>query len=460
MKITLTDKEKADLKLRNNLRFLCNGVRSAWGYGKISNWKDVYSKMGLALPTTVSGSDVVTWEQVKAFLEEQTQQLENQIKNEKHPNTPRNIEVKNYSSVSTDTTVRDSNQKSETTTLPRQETAPRPDTSTVSTPKSQVVIEALDKLTEENDYGFTRSPNESDELNHFWFQKKAITEAMRKIKEGKRGLLVLAGTGTGKTFIVAGIKRRLLDENYHEGKTLSHMPYLSVTRMTVVEQTCRVLKNFYNITPAADVEVINIEQLRAKTGQFWVKEEVKIVGGEEESSWKWKKLIQPCVLFLDESQGAKNKDSTQSKIIYAYNDIPENGVLISISATPFTKVSEAQAFAVSTRRSLEHLGFPAGSILTNENWVAYSKAIAAPAFPDENNEAAIDRLMKDLDDYVVRVKGVRPQFEPENRIERIGLQSLEAKKYYDDAWDRFLKEKAKKEESVDGDKFIFVILLK
>lgn len=293
-----------------------------------------------------------------------------------------------------------------------------------------------------HNYGLEVSKNWSKEFFPYWFQKKAGAEGIEMIKAGKRGILILSGTGTGKTFIVGIIDRWLIDHNYHEGKTWSHIPRLYITKTTVVEQTRRVFKKKFNIEPNVDTEIINIEMLRSKAGQLWVTEKMKVEQGKEKFYWEWKKNIHPCVVYLDESQGAKNKGSTQSQIIYAYNDIPKNTCLICISATPFVRVSEAKAFAVATHCNIESLGFPEGTFLTNENWNSFASAIAAPSKPEDYNQAAVERLMDFLKDYIVRVRGVKPQFEAINGV--IYVQpTAEEKEFIDTAYERFLEEKAK-----------------
>lgn len=221
-------------------------------------------------------------------------------------------------------------------------------------------------------------------------------------------------------------------------------PFLYVTRSSIVTQTERVLKNKYNMT-IAQCEVCNIEVLRSKAGRMWVTEKMEVRSGKEEYFWQWKPAINPCVIVWDECQALKNDGSTQHQIAAAYNDLPDfcDTYQLFVSATPFTRVCEAKCWAVSTRRNIEHLGFPKGTILNNKTWPAYAAAIAAPSSPYEYNESAVDRLMKDLDDYIVQVKGVRPQFDAINCTELIDFQSKEEEDYYRKAWDRYLEEKAK-----------------
>lgn len=85
-------------------------------------------------------------------------------------------------------------------------------------------------------------------------------------------------------------------------------------------------------------------------------------------------------------------------------------------------------------------------IVNSNTWPAYSKRIASPAEPDEYSPASVERLMQDIDDYVVDVKGVHPQFKALNRIEMLHFRNPQEREFYQKAYDRFLAEKAKIEE--------------
>jgi hypothetical protein len=72
--------------------------------------------------------------------------------------------------------------------------------------------------------------------------------------------------------------------------------------------------------------------------------------------------------------------------------------------------------------------------------------------------------MKDLEDYIVRVRGVRPQFDAINGVKIIEFETEEKRQWYNEAYDRFLEEKAKIDAAKDaGDSAgicYLVILLK
>src|SRR5262249_49868230 len=87
--------------------------------------------------------------------------------------------------------------------------------------------------------------------------------------------------------------------------------------------------------------------------------------------------------------------------------------------------------------------------LSNERWPLFAKQIADPADPAEHSPKAVDKFMDYFDDYVVRVKGVKPQFHAKNSVELIDFTTDEGRKFYAEAVDRFMKKKAKLEAMAD-----------
>lgn len=485
-----SEQQKAEDKQRRNLQFIHNSIRNAWTQGQLKTWADVYRKIGYGDESISKFEDSnkgLLYPDLKLYLQKQVDELGLKIKSASSPGAPvaggkQEPSVPTPSTpISLNTPTENKNETLQTDSSNRptinnglglsssdkqdkQGNEVKVSTQKESEPSSSSSSESSKKAEEEivkassKDYGLIPSPNES--VFHYWFQKKATAEIYQKVVvEKKSGVLLLSGTGTGKTFMVAATCRRLRDTSFEEGKTFSHIPYLYLTRTTVVEQAARVFNKHYKLQNEADIEIINIEQMRSKNGQFWIKSELKIINGEEEEVFWWKKGIQPCVVFFDESQAAKNSTSKQHKIMCAYNNL-KDVCLISISATPFVKVSEAKCFAVSTHRPLDHLpGFPAGTVLTNENWPVYASIIAAPGKPDEYNEAAIQRLMDDLEPWIVRVKNVRPQFEAVNDVEAMQFSCKEDSERMANAWLLYVAEMAKVKEGLPSD-HPFAIMLR
>ena len=456
-----TDKElKEKLAMEKRQRLVIKGTTNRllqnFSLKNIQTWGDVYKTVGYDDTYIKSQSNSalgLTYPELKQYCANLEAKFEQGLK-DKHEGKQEPIQVSRPKDIQTDVIIDQS--KPSVITKTDSQVAHFQPASAIDT-----VVASSDEsgFNNSNDYGLQPSANEEAFL--FWFQKKATKEVLDKIvKEKKRAVLVIASTGTGKTYIQGAIDRRLKDIDFHKGKTWGHIPYLAITRNTVVEQTKRVMREQFGIDPVVETEVINIEKLRTRAGQIWIENLQTIINGEEVELWKWKDLIYPVVIYLDECQSVKNPSSAQHKIMVGYSELPINTVQVYISATPFTRVSEAKAFAIATRKDISHMGFPDGTKLTEATWATYSAAIASPSAPDEYNEAAVERLMKDLNEYIVQVKGVRWQFNAINSVEIIDFPSAVERKEYEDAWQKYLARKAALEESVtDNPRFQAMIEL-
>jgi hypothetical protein len=433
---------KAQNKQRLAIKGVCNRLLSQFSFQNIKIWRDVYRFTGYDDSYIASNftpeqcNKPITIAELRLWCKKLQDDIEEHIKGVKYDNSEIKGEQEAEPIVSKTVVTVQTEMGSKSVAV-----SSHFQTSTAVSQPDET------GFNNSNDYGLPPSAKEKGFL--FWFQKKAVKELIDKIvAEKKPGVMLIASTGTGKTFITAALDRRLKDISFEKDKTWGFTNYLSVTRSSVVEQTIRVNQRFFSINHPADTEVINIEQLRSRAGQLWIVNKSVIQNGEEAEVWEWKPMINPCVLYLDECQAVKNDSSTQHKILVAYSDIKSPTTQVFISATPFTRVSEAKAFAISTKKDISNITGIPGSRLSATTWPTYAAAIAAPSPPDEYNEAAVDRLMKDLDDYIVRVKGVRWQFNAINSVEIIDFDSEETRAEYFAAWEKYLARKAKLEESV------------
>lgn len=272
----------------------------------------------------------------------------------------------------------------------------------------------------------------------FPFQERAARQLLDNIiVRGYNGQMLRAAVGTGKTYIIAAVIARLIEMKFCEGKTFSPWAICYITRASVVEQTKRVLSEQFGICVLTEVQVINIEALRASFGELMVHCDTVIELGEAHLVWSWRKGVHPLFIFLDECQAVKNTDSQQSQILQAFNnirDIPTYQVYFS--ATPFMRVAEAKCFAVSTRMRTKY-GLAESVPLSNDTWHSFAKSVARPAEPEEYSPAAVERLMTKLSPYIVDVKGVRSQFKAINGVQMIQFQNKSEADFYHQAWERY-----------------------
>jgi hypothetical protein len=453
----LTPEQKQEKKLLEALTVASNRIRSDWSFHKIKTFGDLLRSAGYNdeqiaskgyFPSELNA--VVDFSAVKEFISDREVELSTSLWLRKNPpDLTKGSEEVNVSVAPAEPTLVDLTKSVEVEVMPE----PSPDE-------------------------WELPPNKRIKCFLYWFQKKAVKQLLAGIVDGqinrqtstvltshvsyyhtKRGQQLIAGTGTGKTFIIGATLAYLLESKFHQGKTFSPWPYVVITKASVVEQTKRVLEKHFSIDTITEVQVIGIDQLRSKFGGRFLKQEIVHEEGEAHRKWMWRPYINPILMIWDESHALKNLDSQQSQIGQAYNDILDNTWQIFSSATPYTRVIEAKCFAVSTRVPYK-FGFANEAPLLNTHFNDFAKQIADPASPEEYSPAAVERLTEKLEDYIVRVKGVKPQFKAKNHIQMIGFATPEEKVYYEQAWERYQERKAKLEgEEGAGVNSKFLILV-
>lgn len=420
----LTPEQKEWKQLDDRLLVACNRIKSAFSFGKIKTYYDFLVQSGFADDYISSRyfkhelERTLTFEDIKDLLEDFRlgERASLWLKQNPPDTTP---EV----------------------TTPQLPLIIPPSNLATTVTQPSVTLEI------EDDYGLP--PRIGSKIFLFWFQKKAVKQMLDAALFKKlRALLLVSGTGTGKTYMISEFIIRLRDNGFFNG-CISPWPCIWVTRASVVEQTERVVRQF-GLDPINEVTVINIDQLRSKLGEIFVKEEIKIDHGEEFVKYTWKHLIHPRLIIWDECQCIKNEDSQQSRIAQAFNDISDYTFQLFSSATPFTRVIEAKCFCVATR--IKHdFGFAKGIQLTNNHWRDFATTIASdngksPTQPEDHSPAAIDRLMTRMDEWIIRVRGIKTQYKPLNKVDIIDFETVEDRIFYENAWERYLEEKAKAEK--------------
>lgn len=471
----LTPEQLEEKKLLDRIHYMTNRVRGAFSFGHIKTFKDILKECGTPtdsyFPSELNRQ--VTIKDVNDYLSDRRIELTTALWLKRNPPV---IEDEHISTLETTRTQQYDNQGSNSISQGSNKMGECSDkiraTNNKETPEvsettsKEIQVELVTDNPYDKDYGLSKSPNESPNLHLFWFQKKATKNLLDGIlgkgKSRKPGQQLVGGTGVGKTFICGAVIRRLIDQNWHIGKTVTPWPYLVVTRSSIVEQTKRVFKQFFNIDTTSEVLVINIEQLRAEFGKRFLTEEMSIIQGEEVVKWKWRKNLYPIFIWFDENQALKNTDSIQSKIAQSYNDIEDDNITqIFASATPFTRVCETKCFCVATRIPYKFglASFP--TPLTNDHWNMFEREVSNPHDPKKHSPQAVERLMERMQDYIERVKGVKPQFKAINSVEVCEFENEKDRIFYEETWERHLAEvaKIKGDEGLTSSQSRFMILV-
>jgi len=293
-----------------------------------------------------------------------------------------------------------------------------------------------------------RSSKQTCELRYF--QLNAAKEAFWKfVKQGHTADLNIGKTGDGKTFYAGQLIRWFLDSGFLElHQTVSPWQILYVTKASIVEQTKEDLNIHFGIDTIKECYVTNYEQLRSSLGSNMIDQVSVVSGGAATKTFVWRHFVNPLVIVWDECHSLKNKDSTQSQIAQAFNNLKMPTFQIFMSATPFSKVEQAICFAVATKKKF-HIGF--GEVpISNENFPQIAKKIASPNDINEFDKGAIKRLLKEFSPYITTFKNVRRKFKGILNTLPIDFETEEERLQYKKAWDTYLEEKARIEGSSDG----------
>jgi hypothetical protein len=279
-------------------------------------------------------------------------------------------------------------------------------------------------------------------------QVKAARDLWINLEQGKVGQLLLAPTGSGKTYIIFSLLKNFIEQGWIKKlQCISPWPILYVTKASIVEQTKKVGRDEFGIDVVNTVHVINIELLRSQLGKLFVSEKIVVKQGVEHTEYTWVKWMHPCLVIWDECQIlARADESIQGKIAQGINLIQDAPVIqIFASATPYSRPIEGKVFACSTRKKFQY-GLQELT-LCDETWKTFVNQISDPADPIEYNEASIKRFVDFFESHTVRIKAIRPKHKAHNNTMRLVFQTKSEHEEYIKAWERYQEKKRR----IEGD---------
>lgn len=261
-------------------------------------------------------------------------------------------------------------------------------------------------------------------------QQKPADELLAFLKDPHRkGVLLLGATGVGKTYVLANAIRRAQEEGLYlankESRPLQFFNNLLLTPKRAITQQRRV---FYR-EGVKDFEVNTHSAMTSSFGELcidWVSEYRR---GELDKVPVWNKDSIPDVIFVDEVQLVKNRNSARTKVIHAA--IKQGVKCVFISATPFSKACEAETVVCGC------------GLVSFDNFNHYANDVA-PYGIDRNYPAAIKRIKADLlaRNAIIEIKGARYPFKPDIKNALLDL-TPEKRVIYQQAYNEYLAEIAK-----------------
>ncbi len=316
------------------------------------------------------------------------------------------------------------------------------------------------------------------------FQRDEVIAIVTDALLGQNHLTV-AGTGTGKTYMILAAWDILIKNGYvnycskENGTPVIPFPVLFITVSAAVPQLQDAVKLYKHCK--GKVFTINYEQLRSKqsfasvlvnlqeldstrqmsdieyaqTVQYYsqikqyfnskrelVKEDILVP--------EWISDLSPIGIILDEIQKVKNGGALQTKIVQCYLgtiSLKKKCFVCGTSATPFVKPSEAKSCTLMLRPPLDGHDIKS-SLVTPYTWGHFIKeTVCAPSnvVPEEYSPAAMERLTNIF--YIKRnisvVTNVKFKHKTINKHILINFHNNADKLEYQRAYTEFLEKLAK-----------------
>ncbi len=287
------------------------------------------------------------------------------------------------------------------------------------------------------------------------FQKEECIALVNSIAN-HNGEQLVAGTGTGKTYIYALAFKALELLGFFNGTKTG---WMVVTFKTAVKQTQRVIKKACLKTSGY---VMGYDALRSSIGEVFLTWHTEIKNGQPSFYTVWDKNFAPRVCLFDENQALKNNGTLREDVLLGYINLAsanpeEKFIPVFTSATPWTRVSEMKLSVIALKPYIEYpdpywYGKKIKSRITEDTWNRFAKSICRN--PEDYNATALKRAIDTLNKYnpgLIRVvKGVR--FPHRGFIKHVLMQFKTQQEFdfYKQAYEDYLRELAKINKASPG----------
>ena len=234
----------------------------------------------------------------------------------------------------------------------------------------------------------TNSP--LSEIKLYSFQEEAIPGILHGIKNN-HGVILIAPTGTGKTYALAATLKYAQDESFLPSATTKLCSVMWLTKKNIKVQSGRVLRDF----GVKHFWVEAYDSMRASLGEHFIDWIKHLEYGTLAEKPVWRTEDIPDIMICDECQALKNENSQQSLVVKAF--IEQGGLVIFASATPFVIVQEAKIVCMGLKLTTDH------------NWKNFAWQFCGNKGPEEISPANMERLttLLYLQSRVIKFYGIK-----------------------------------------------------
>jgi superfamily II DNA or RNA helicase len=278
------------------------------------------------------------------------------------------------------------------------------------------------------------------------FQLRASCSIFQKILRQHQGDLLISATGTGKTYMFCLVLWLLEKLEYFSAVTpqgsIPLFQVLVVTKVSVVEQTKRVLRDFGLTTAKSQLRIFvtNYDSLRASLGELLIEWKSEVKEGELEVNPFWKTSFSPLVVVWDECQALRNENSLQTKVARAYNYLHHVKRVFNLydSATPFDRIANARCVVVGC--GVEAFDIAGTKFRVSEvQWPGFASSICASGFtPTDYSPRSMENLREEMTDWITRTENIKFPFKSVNSHILIEFETKEQADEYAQAYEDYI----------------------